>query len=314
MKKLFFLAFILSLIISCDKEETGTNKNFWGFHVKDTTGLKILKVHGVIPDYGGNPIPVITPNNSFKREIYEMFKQHFLANTEKETDITYLIGLRNRKLWIGKFNVTTREQLHEWISQEDFITRRTVNLGYGDIREYDFDLRQSDVLLVVQNDDNIAIVAAIEGGYKDLYFAYRDSIKIYNNEDDIDFLGEWDNGFVSWTEFHSKPSKFYTSQGDLLFNANVWIDLWRCISINTEEAIYDRGLDDLSRINLKTGKTIWKARVSLNGVPSDAKLSYEITLKENNFWTYTINIIYYSGEKEKRQFKINLDNGEIEYL
>ena len=35
--------------------------------------------------------------------------------------------------------------------------------------------------------------------------------------------------------------------------------------------------------------------------------------KEDCFWTYIIEITYYSGEK-KRQFKVNIDNGKITHL
>ena len=63
MKKLFFLAFILSLIISCDKEETDPYEDFWGYHVKDTTGLE-------------------------------------LSQAKLVGEIDYLLGLRGGKLWI----------------------------------------------------------------------------------------------------------------------------------------------------------------------------------------------------------------------
>lgn len=322
MKKLFIFTFVLSLFcfVSCSKEEKEGDPyaNFWGFHVKDTTGLKVLKIYGDIPYNGGNGENTISPTPD-ESEIDKMFK-HFLANTKKETNITYLIGLRNQKLWVGKFSVTTKEQLHEWISKEDFIIKRTVNLGYGDIKKYDFDLKQSGIQIVIQSDDKIAILAGMRG-YKDLYFAYQNNIKIYNNEDEIDFLGEWDDGFVSWIADLSKPSTFYSPQGDLLYkrvllfeNSDHPINLWRCFSINAEEAIYDLGLDNFSRINLKTGETIWETHILLDNIPNDAKLSYEITSKKNSFWTYSVNITYYSGEKETRQFKINIDNGEIEYL
>ena len=71
MKKLLILAFILSLIISCDKEETDPYKDFWGFHVKDTTGLKLFQAKQV-------------------------------------EDVNYLVGLRDKKLWIGKFDNDTK--------------------------------------------------------------------------------------------------------------------------------------------------------------------------------------------------------------
>ena len=71
MKKLLFLAFILSLIISCDKEETDPYKDFWGFHVTDTTGLKLFQAKQV-------------------------------------EDVNYLVGLRDKKLWIGKFDNDTK--------------------------------------------------------------------------------------------------------------------------------------------------------------------------------------------------------------
>ena len=67
----------------------------------------------------------------------------------------------------------------------------------------------------------------------------------------------------------------------------------------------------ISRINFRTIETIWDTDITLNDIPSDANLSPQIAPKENNFWTYIIDITFYSGEKDTRQFKIDIDNGEI---
>lgn len=290
MKKLFFLAFILSLIISCDKEETDPYKDFWGYHVKDTTGLKLFK------------------------------SKHL-------EEANYLIGLRDKKLWIGKFDNDTKEQLREWNSPEIFNTKRTIDFGYGEIKEFKFELHSASLQIETLDKRDVAILAQIGQGdelLSDLYVTRENNIQLYNIENPKNnfvknySLVTWNNGYAITSNYHipkiEKLHFFYSIEDKTLFKTSGYFDLSSCTPLNQEEVIAYNQVTKISRINFRTGETIWKTDITLNDIPSDAKLSYEITFKENNFWTYTVNIIYYSGEKDRRQFKINIDNGKYEII
>lgn len=290
MKKLLFLAFILSLIISCDKEETDPYKDFWGFHVKDTTGLKLFQAKQV-------------------------------------EDVNYLVGLRDKKLWIGKFDNDTKEQLGEWNSPEVFNTSRTIDLGYGEIKEYKFDLHSASLQIATLDEQGVAILAQIGQGEEllsDLHVASGDNIQSYIMETP-DFLVRnyslvtWNNGYAITFNYNITRNSeelhfFYSMEDKTLFKTSGYIDLLSCTPLNQEEVIAYNQVKKISRINFRTGETIWETDITLNDIPSDAKLSPQITPKENNFWTYIIDITFYSGEKDTRQFKIDIDNGEITYL
>ena len=287
MKKLLILAFILSLIISCDKEETDPYKDFRGFHVKDTTGLKLFQAKQV-------------------------------------EDVNYLVGLRDKKLWIGKFDNDTKEQLEEWNSPKVFNTSRTIDFGYGEIKEYKFDLHSASLQIATLDEQGVAILAQIGQGEEllsDLYVTCGDNIQSYIMETP-DFLVRnyslvtWNNGYAITFNYNITRNSeelhfFYSMEDKTLFKTSGYIDLLSCTPLNQEEVIAYNQVKKISRINFRTGETIWETDITLNDIPSDAKLSPQITPKENNFWTYIIDITFYSGEKDTRQFKIDIDNGEI---
>ncbi len=311
MKKLFFLSFILSLLISCSKEETDPYKEFWGYHVKDTTGLRVLnKFQTTYPPSSNGEISIQA--SAYWESTEEIFKPFFSKTKEKMTNVAYLFGLRHNKLWIGEFDVITLEQLHEWMSEEDFPTRRSIDLGYGEVKEYDFNLRRSTFQVVIQDDNNIAVLATSEGNSEnnDFYFAHQNNISICTDKPNVYHIGEWDTGYIVF--YNHPPYSLYNNQGEFLYEATGGI--FNCYPVNMEEAIKILDKQTLFRYNLKTGETIWEVNLKLDNIPSDARLESKFTSKESNIWTYTIDITYYSGEKDTRQFKINIDNGEITYL
>ena len=196
MKKLFFLAFILSLIISCDKEETDPYEDFWGYHVKDTTGLE-------------------------------------LSQAKLVGEIDYLLGLRGGKLWIGKFNWETKEQLQEWNSTEVFNTRRTIDFGYGEIKEYKFDLHSASLQVEILDEQSVAILAKIGQGEEllsDLYVASGDNIQSYimeipKNKLVRDYLlVTWNNGYATTLNYYINNSEilhsFYSMENKILFKSS----------------------------------------------------------------------------------------------
>lgn len=259
MKKLLILAFILSLIISCDKEETDPYKDFWGFHVKDTTGLKLFQAKQV-------------------------------------EDVNYLVGLRDKKLWIGKFDNDTKEQLEEWNSPKVFNTSRTIDFGYGEIKEYKFDLHSASLQIATLDEQGVAILAQIGQGEEllsDLYVTCGDNIQSYIMETP-DFLVRnyslvtWNNGYAITFNYNITRNSeelhfFYSMEDKTLFKTSGYIDLLSCTPLNQEEVIAYNQVKKISRINFRTGETIWETDITLNDIPSDAKLSPQITPKENNF-------------------------------
>lgn len=284
MKKLFIFTFVLSLLslISCSKGEERQEEvkdpyiKFGGFHVKDTTGLRFL--------------------NSIQ--------------TEKTT---YLLGLRNKKLWIGKFDKYGKEQLHEWNDDEDFLPE--IKLGYGEITV--LNLQTALFAILSEEEEHFAIIAEpnfYNNKIKGLYIADHKEIQSYHYNG---WAIKWLDCYLIYSLRSSLPDSFYkmlSKKGEPLFERKEFINPDEHTPISIEESIYHPSSKDLYRLNLKTGETIWETHILLDNIPNDAELSSKITSKENSFWTYSVNITYYSGEKETRQFKINIDNGEIEYL
>ena len=262
-------------------------EDFWGYHVKDTTGLE-------------------------------------LSQAKLVGEIDYLLGLRGGKLWIGKFNWETKEQLQEWNSTEVFNTRRTIDFGYGEIKEYKFDLHSASLQVEILDEQSVAILAQIGQGEEllsDLYVASGDNIQSYimeipKNKLVRDYLlVTWNNGYATTLNYYINNSEilhsFYSMENKILFKSSCYIDLLSCTPLNQEEVINYQQVKRPSRINFRTGETIWETNITLDDIPLDTRLKAELTTTENNTWIYTINITYHSGEKDTKQFKINIDNGEI---
>lgn len=108
MKKLIGLFLLLIFCIGCEKEgEEGEEPDtpipeqphdyaeFWGYHVKDTTGL-----------------------------------QTETLKTIHSNDTTWLFAMKNKKPWFGMFNENTKEQLDEWLGTASYSLNNQASIPF----------------------------------------------------------------------------------------------------------------------------------------------------------------------------------------
>lgn len=105
MKKLIGLFLLLIFCISCEKggeepdipvpEQPYDYAEFWGYHVKDTTGFQI-----------------------------ETLK------TIHSNDTTWLFAIKNKKPWFGMFNENTKEQLDEWLGAASYSLKNQTSIPF----------------------------------------------------------------------------------------------------------------------------------------------------------------------------------------
>lgn len=130
--------------------------NFYGYKIKDTIGLD----------------------------------KESLFYTDVYADSTFILGLKDRKIWVGCFNSNTKEQLNEWNGIEqvpDSIKKfRNVHLttttnGYICLAGFGTDSGNAcGILLSLSNKDNTAKYVNFNH-YYDNYQIYNDAIYIYGS-------------------------------------------------------------------------------------------------------------------------------------
>lgn len=84
------------------------------------------------------------------------------------------------------------------------------------------------------------------------------------------------------------------------------------IDINTYNSSYELRI---ARINYKTIQNVWGEQHYID-LPFDyeakAKLSYSITDKSSNIWTYKVSITYYDSTKNEVTLKVNIETGTVQ--
>ena len=323
MKSLLLsLSILACLWVGCSGDGDGMvdpYEVYFGLHVVDTVGLKVGKLWGAWSHAGEE----LRLNEAWKNAC---IPAHLFQNTLRDSGNVYLIGTRNGKLWIGKFDFNTREQLHEWTSREDFPLRRSVDLGYGKIDEYEVDISYSRGLeITVQDGEHIAVNQVYYSNnskgtyYYDSYFAHGDDIEMYLDKefpqgypyDSFIFetygqiTKEWLSGYVVFDEFYSR-------EGELLGEGWVSLDCAYPISMG-EAVIAVRGKSSVRfwRENVMTNEVVWEREFNLD-VEEDARVEADFSSLE--LWIYTVKITHRDGTTETRDFRLNVENGWIEEI
>lgn len=325
MKNWLFLAMFVALgFVACDDDDERVDPYaaYHGFHVKDTVGLKVgWRLWGAY----GNSYFGPSLDTSW---VSECVPTHLFQNTLEEIGKVYMVGLRNGKLWLGKFDLGTREQLHEWMSKENFPLHRRVDHGYGEIEEFDVELYGISSI-TRQDDENVAFVVCtrtFDGEFRysyDLCFAHGTDITMYmdKGEDlyDSNPVREWSDGYLYYGGFTNREVNVscYSREGKFLFDGeyDVGVSTKNVIyPLSMEEAIvvacynyfYFRGFH-FRRENLKTGTVVWESRIVPELKEEDARMEGDFSSLD--LWVYTVEVTYRSGEKEKHEFRLNVETG-----
>ena len=311
MKSLLLsLSILACLWVGCSDDEDGNkmpHETYYGFHVTDTVGL-------VVDDAWGVEFAEI--EYEYKRLFYR-----FYEGTLADERSVYLVGTKQGKLWIGKFDRYTKEQLRVWTSGVDFSRQRCIDPGYGEpVWEYDAWLEIEDVL--VQDEEHVYLLvrlkqypSSIGEEYYDMYFIHGDDITMF-----LDIENEKCGEFIEWADGYCdlRNAKFYSQDGDVIYELATDGQLGSFVNwyeVSREEAVIRR--DDyrvvyFRRKNLRTGEVLWESETVNLDVEEDARVEADFSSLE--LWIYTVKITHRDGTTETRDFRLNVENGWIEEI
>lgn len=293
MKKALFLMAIITML-GCSKDEDyeeERQKNppmsyemfcylyFDGYLVNDTTGLTNLT------DY-------TKPN-------------------QEET--TYLVGRKNQKLWIGKFNTTNKQSIKEYVSQGDFPIDFVYDLGYGKNETAHMDLLNVNDFF----DTPKGFVCSIQSSYS-LYTVY-----VFNSIQTKYYLvRDYDiyKGLLNWYD-DTFLIRYYTESGnnilcldqngDTIFSGYIDNRILACpyIPINLNDFLYIDFDDDYIFIKSGTLQTLNIHSKRLNLFPRTEEkeiFTCEFGGIKNDILEFQLVIIGKSGNVQNKSYKINI--------
>lgn len=285
MKTLLSLLLILILLYGCDKDKDNIQpyQPWWAkYHIKDTTGLSFINS---INDY---PIK------------------------------NFLYGLKNEHLWIARFDSTSLEPTYEFIDDSLFRSTRVYSKGYGQIDTAEFPANSLAGIWDYQTKHGYALFIT-NGFIVDLYFFNSDGeIKRYLNYMEnvnprLTIIKTWNRNklIIYCHNEKERTAHCFDEYGNKLFKVVTfpyYSDNEDCAISDEEYIMFERG--SFTRINIRTGATVWRQSLSLfNFLPSDARIEENIT-KNNHIWTYDFTATSYEGNKEFFKLELNIETGE----
>lgn len=301
-----FVICSLLLLSSCDKDplmgseewEQERRNNFYDYKVKNREGFDMLS---------------ITP----------------CAYNE---DTAFLTGIKNEKMWIGMFNLHTKEQLKEWNGTKTVERTIKIDKGYGeyeilDVSYFTCDLKSTEWGFVAIPkyahrvlSGGISDPGKFETG-KDILLLNGDKMIVYplnypaianpcwfqesvfvsykksDNEDYCAILSPMGNLIMEWIATKSRKigEPISYTEGIILHEPESGIDQWSVI-----------------RHNYQTGKDVWKTSIpSLKDIEDDARINTTILEQSNSIWKYRIDITNYDGSKKQVIFTVDVETGKV---
>lgn len=243
-----------------------------------------------------------------------------MATIEKNDSIPLvLLGNKNGKLWVHalKKEGEKYKKIINFIVDGDFKDNIEVDLGYGEkvnkcvdyIGWHDGIIGNSnhDYKIFLHDYKNFAIsgIKTIDDEAKNLL-----SWSIYDNKINLSRIYYFDiitDGYIGANECvwicDLKGDPIYEPQT----SGDIFINLFECIKYSSNSII---------KQNAQTGKIIWETQFAkmgqvIDGHDPQIEHSMEIT---GDIISCTFNITNYDGSKETKNFKVNIDTGEITYL
>lgn len=311
MNKLLFATIILSILLQgCSKNndtETQPPTSWYSYTpflnaLSDTVGLELTSRFTSVPMTNGDTLVLVG-------------------------------GLKHNKLWLGLFETVIPEKkyISRFVWNGGNVIEKTIteDLGYGESRVYSYHFVVATG--VVYENGRKKFLANIDysnysfNNYLKYFKSFLVSLDNSNEsceafpllDEEFSFpiiIGLWYGDTYIIKRKIGRADEFYChdkSDTQLFKFAISPIDYH---AVNQEDGI-KCSPTDIVRINLRTGVPVWSHSLSFPNVPNDARYDAANLKAENgNIWTYMINITLYSGEKITREFTINIDTGEVNYI
>lgn len=338
MKKLLLLPFIfLSLIFGCSKDfieekpkeeitgpsnpsDTDTTSleyfyenHCYGYKVKDTTALTIMGINQNKP----------------------------YTNFDVQEGTVFLSGTRNGKLWIAGFDYESKEQNFEFVDNKPMELKYKLHVGYGEYKDITISGTQVEYILTNSPNTLSRVQVYDRSSYSTSSAAYvtfttPSSSKTYLTQANCCTPIAWYNntyliyGLNINNPYDSNIYSCINQEGDTLFTQknDRFFAVGRVFPINYKEVIFfdsfyifNSSLNEnqpaivISRENIDYPykDSIWRISMPIHKDywVSDAK--HSITKKEisDTIWQFTVDLVWYSGEKESYNYTINIQTGEV---
>lgn len=281
------------------------NEYCYGFKVKDTTALTVM-------------------GKSQKR-----------PNTDIDIKegTTFLSGTRSGKLWIAGFDTKSKEQNFEFVDNKPMELKCQLHLGYGEYK--DITINSTDIECIIDKSPNIISYVKVYDKFEtsNFYATYitfytPSSSKTYLTQSSYEEPIEWYNNtylFYGLNINNLYDSKIYScmdQKGDTIFThtSSRFFYAGRVFPINNKDVIFfasnqKEGKPAISiskeNIDLHNADSAWEIVTPIAYWLDDAK--YSITKKEisDTVWQFTIDLLWYNGEKGSYSYKININTGEL---
>jgi hypothetical protein len=323
VKKIIFTVIVLLFFAGCEKEEKISPSNLppsnkmsldefydkycYGYKVADTTNLSVL---------GKNVID------------------------EK----IYLSGIRNKKLWIGKFDVNTKEQLFEFLDSEELPNKK--HLGFGEYE--DFHIDKSDITKYIEGEDFNIIKVNVFDSEKNPYYnplssgsRWKTSLLIFDNDksgkryeyiefDRVNLMEWYDNSYLENIDITKKEESSLTTcfnqYGDTILTGRANFLSEDVFPISFTHFILYEIKGHLEHGNLLPYLTLELDSIALPTPTNprwrtylcavedwDSKItSVNIVNKQGDMWRFKFEILNRSGSRQSYEVNININTGEIQ--
>lgn len=262
-----------------------------------------------------------------------------LSQKKENTDIDikegtiFLSGTRNGKLWIAGFDTESKEQTFEFVDSKPMVLKYKLHLGYGEYR--DVTINKTDVRYIIDNAPNFITILHVydEKSYtskaeyvtfftpsiSNTYLTqnrYNDPIEWYNGTYMFSGLSIDDPyNWGGYTCMDQKGDTIFTHIGsdNFFHKGNVFPINYKEVVFFNSDYIEGKPAIQISKRNIDypNASSTWKLLTPIKYSLADAK--YLITKEEitENIWKFTLDLLWYTGEKGNYSYKLNINTGEL---
>jgi len=285
------------------------DKYCYGYKVKDTTALIVMGI-------------------SQKKENTDI---------DIKEGTTFLSGTRNGKLWIAGFETESKEQNFEFVDSKPMDLKCKLHLGYGEYK--DITINKTEVKYVIENSPNIISRVKIYNEDIDSYNYNAEYITFYTPISSKTYFTQTSYGYGEPIEWYNGTYMFgglnindpynygrYTcmdQKGDTIFthidndnffhNGRVFPINYKDVVFFSSHQIEGKPAIHISKRNIDFpySNSTWELLTPIEYWMDDAK--YSITKEEisDTIWKFTIDLLWYNGEKGHYSHKININTGEL---
>lgn len=240
---------------------------------------------------------------------------------EQDEECAILTGIRNKSLWIAKFNILNKEQISEFTDSEEFSVNQKVDLGYGN--HEDILISSIQPLQVYDGDDVFIANCVLRGNSNNhkslLIFSGINARNEYSFSNNSNYLYEWFDNSLAYK--HGAYYSLFDKNGNMVhediesyhsvsdgipvsYTDYIWVG-FLFPTADTQPTILRTWLGNHS---MNTNKwNIWLP--ILNN--KNAKFEYLTTERSNELWTFIVDVTEFSGDKHSHKVVVNIETGEL---